>query len=183
MLHAGCVTKDEKSIIFCGHSGSGKSTISAKMIKCGWNLVSDDLACFNSDHQLLPTYDSIRLWKDSAESVSQAISKSQTRLSQRSEKQKLKLKDDLFFSGTAPFPSAIFALAANSQQSGFNIEPYSVQQSLIDLVSSSFLLSPEDSSRQFAALQEIIGKSEVYKLSYRQTETSAQEIAKTLQDF
>ncbi len=180
VLHAGCVTKDEKSIIFCGHSGSGKSTISGKIIENGWNLVSDDLACFNSDYQLLPTYGSIRLWKDSAETMSSYISESQTRLSQRSDKQKLKLKGNLFSSKAAAFPSAIFLLSANSKDSGFNIEPYSMQQSLIDLISSSFLLEPKDSSRQFIALQEILKNSKIYKLSYKQTETSAQEIAKAI---
>jgi hypothetical protein len=50
-LHAACVSKNERGILFCGDSGAGKSTLSYACARAGWTYTSDDTSYLinNSD--------------------------------------------------------------------------------------------------------------------------------------
>jgi len=176
VLHASCLTRKGKTLIFCGRSGSGKSTIAGNLIAKDWLLVSDDLACFSPEDGLLPTYGALRLWQDSADSSSKSIAEQRTQLSQRSDKQKISLKKKHFSRDEAPFPSTVFLLNADSERSGINIELANGQRELVEILASSFLLNPEDSARQFKAIQKLKSRAEIFRISYRQTKTSAEEL-------
>jgi hypothetical protein len=50
LLHAGCLVKDDKGILFLGKSGCGKTTITIALVKKGLNYVSDD-SCYLYQYQ------------------------------------------------------------------------------------------------------------------------------------
>lgn len=41
-IHAACVSKDGKSVLLCGESGAGKTTLAYACARSGWTLISDD---------------------------------------------------------------------------------------------------------------------------------------------
>jgi hypothetical protein len=41
-IHAGCVIKNGRTLLLCGDSGVGKSTLAYACMKAGWTFVSDD---------------------------------------------------------------------------------------------------------------------------------------------
>jgi hypothetical protein len=42
MVHAACITQDERAALLVGRSGAGKSTLALQATECGWGLVGDD---------------------------------------------------------------------------------------------------------------------------------------------
>ena len=48
-LHAGCISKNGKGILLCGHSGAGKSTLAYACARAGWTYTSDDTCYLIND--------------------------------------------------------------------------------------------------------------------------------------
>jgi energy-coupling factor transporter ATP-binding protein EcfA2 len=48
-IHAGCVSKSGKGILFCGDSGAGKSTLAYACARAGWTYTSDDTSYLIND--------------------------------------------------------------------------------------------------------------------------------------
>jgi hypothetical protein len=44
-IHAACVSKDGRGILFCGDSGAGKSSLAFACARNGWTFLSDDSTC------------------------------------------------------------------------------------------------------------------------------------------
>ena len=44
ILHAGCVARDGRGVLFCGEPGAGKSCLAYACVKRGWTLLSDDFS-------------------------------------------------------------------------------------------------------------------------------------------
>lgn len=53
IIHAAVIEKDGKAAILPAPPGSGKSTLCAALINCGWRLLSDELALFDMDRNLI----------------------------------------------------------------------------------------------------------------------------------
>jgi len=51
-LHAACVSKNGKGILFCGDSGAGKSTLSYACARAGWVYTSDDTSYLINDSEI-----------------------------------------------------------------------------------------------------------------------------------
>src|ERR1700733_3449529 len=51
-LHAACVSKNGKGILFCGDSGAGKSTLSYACARAGWTYTSDDTCYLINDSDI-----------------------------------------------------------------------------------------------------------------------------------
>ena len=49
-IHAGCVCKGKKSILVCGGSGHGKSTLTYALARAGFSYMSDDAVFIQSNH-------------------------------------------------------------------------------------------------------------------------------------
>lgn len=69
LLHASCVALRGRGVLFCGASGSGKSTTAAILAQQDYEVLSDDLAEISSSrpHRVLPSGGVLRLWSDSVE--------------------------------------------------------------------------------------------------------------------
>jgi len=53
LMHAACLVKDGKGILFAGRSGVGKTTLAIGLLTMGWQLVSDDEIFLQSNPELL----------------------------------------------------------------------------------------------------------------------------------
>ena len=56
--------KEDRVILCLGCSGAGKSTLAYSLMKCGWQLMSDDLIAITNDLEVLPGIPRIKLWQD-----------------------------------------------------------------------------------------------------------------------
>ena len=68
-LHASAVYSNNGAVIFCGHTGSGKSTVAAWLIdRGGYRFTGDDLCCLeisDDGHPLVyPTAPRLKLWQE-----------------------------------------------------------------------------------------------------------------------
>lgn len=70
-LHASAVSYVDKSFLFCGDSGIGKSTLSAALCLSGCGFVNDDLCAVSLNEQNKPVVKSdgrkLKLWRDAIE--------------------------------------------------------------------------------------------------------------------
>jgi len=66
-IHGSTIKIKDKSVIFSGVSGAGKSSISAYFVKKGYKIVADDIsvvAVNNNKNIVSPGYPRIKLWED-----------------------------------------------------------------------------------------------------------------------
>ena len=52
-IHAGCVTKGDRSVLLCGDSHAGKSTLAYTCARAGWTYVSDNSLYWERDEDRL----------------------------------------------------------------------------------------------------------------------------------
>ena len=73
IFHAGAVKIRDQVMAFCGPAQSGKSTLTAWLVKKGYPMVSDDLCRFDvsSKSKLLiyPSFPRLKLWKDALKAL------------------------------------------------------------------------------------------------------------------
>lgn len=69
VLHGSAIVVNGRAVVFLGHSGMGKSTLSAAFSKKGYSVASDDLCavtCTETEKPLLyPGFPQLKLWLDS----------------------------------------------------------------------------------------------------------------------
>ncbi len=66
-IHGSTIKIKDKSVIFSGVSGAGKSSISAYFVKKGYKIVADDISVVSSKNDknyVSPGYPRIKLWED-----------------------------------------------------------------------------------------------------------------------
>jgi len=70
-IHASAIRTGRGAVLFAGHSGFGKSTLLAAFLDRGYPMLADDVVAIVLDGagspQVLPGYQQIKLWADSAE--------------------------------------------------------------------------------------------------------------------
>jgi hypothetical protein len=67
VLHGSAITVKEKSVVFCGPSGIGKSTLAAGFHQRGYPFLADDLcaiAIFEGSPAVIPGFPRLKLWAD-----------------------------------------------------------------------------------------------------------------------
>jgi len=70
VLHASAIKTEKGAVLFCGHSGSGKSTTLQELIKRGYKKLSDDTIALYYDEKkkkimCIPSYPQSKLWQKS----------------------------------------------------------------------------------------------------------------------
>lgn len=73
IFHAGAVKVRDQVMAFCGPAKSGKSTLTAWLVKKGYPMVSDDLCRFDVDSEsklvIYPSFPRLKLWKDALKAL------------------------------------------------------------------------------------------------------------------
>lgn len=68
LLHGSAVDTDHGAVLFCGRSGTGKSTLAAVFEREGYPILTDDLSAIKHDDQgdlvLYPGYPQLKLWQE-----------------------------------------------------------------------------------------------------------------------
>jgi len=68
-LHASAIEYQDGVVLFCGHTGSGKSTVISAMQQKGYKIFSDDVCVLrpeaNKVMEVFSSYPMVKLWKDS----------------------------------------------------------------------------------------------------------------------
>lgn len=71
-LHASSVVKNSRATIFCGSSGTGKSTLAAMLTLKGYSILADDISLINTagrTSSVIPGIPNLKLWQDVAEQL------------------------------------------------------------------------------------------------------------------
>ena len=75
-LHANAIEIDGRAVAFCGHSGSGKSTIAAWFLDRGHHILADDVCVVGFDETgtalAYPGIPRLRLWREALEASGRA---------------------------------------------------------------------------------------------------------------
>jgi hypothetical protein len=76
-LHASAIKVEDQCVVFCGASGSGKSTIAKAFIKRGYPLHTDDISVVSAGEDGMPVaypgYPQLKLWEDALKKTGMAI--------------------------------------------------------------------------------------------------------------
>jgi len=174
-LHASAILTSHGVVAFAGPAGSGKSTITASLLKMGYPFVSDDcLSLQERDQKIyaIPAYPGLRLWKDAEahlfgdngnkKSVAHYTSKLRVDIEERPES----------YSPT-PKPFVRLYNITNSPEtdetSDIMIEKLSPRDSFMALVRCAFRLDITDQkmlARQFHFLKRLAARISVRRLSF-----------------
>ncbi len=72
-LHAGCVEVNGKAVALAGHSGVGKSTLTAAFMRQGFPILADDVTVVDlaapGGPLVLPSFPRVKLWRDALEGM------------------------------------------------------------------------------------------------------------------
>lgn len=95
-FHGSAVRYKDKAILFCGDSGSGKSTCALSFCQDGAKLLNDDVSPITFDNQepfVLGFSDKIRLWKDTFDTL-EILTHNKTKVWSEDERDKYYLELD-----------------------------------------------------------------------------------------
>ncbi len=146
VVHAGAVKVGSSAIMVLGHSGRGKSTLTASFDRSGNSLLGDD-AMILSIAERKPTvcavYPSLRLFPDSIDALMAGESTAGP-VSHYSTKQRIDVPLNCN-AATAQLPvAAMFMLAPSFSDQQISIRPLTLAACCMMLVESSFSLDPSD---------------------------------------
>lgn len=161
-LHAACVTHGNKSFVFLGDTGAGKSTLTTFLCMQGFEIVSDDMICVRivDGEVIVSQYlRFMRLWEESYTQL-ECVSVGRTPNGKylikcnKHEGQKITL-DRLFW--------------LNRGQNDYQIVPLTKMEGYINLISSlimGFAYSPSELKYAYEIVSKIIKEKPIYKLMY-----------------
>ena len=66
LIHGNAIQVGQNAITFAGHSGIGKSTLTALLKQEGYPILADDVCAINEMGEVVPSYPQIKLWADMA---------------------------------------------------------------------------------------------------------------------
>ena len=169
VLHATAIVSNHGACAFIGPTGSGKSTLAGSFLRCRHPLLADDCLVVEESDRILatPAYPGLRLWQDSMAALS---SESDRALRVAGYSSKARLLGPRASAGfpREPLPLAgIYRVIRQDAAGAPRIETMSARQSLIQLVSSAFLIDNTDPavlSRQFAFFGRLLAQVPVRQL-------------------
>jgi len=161
-LHASAVSIENRSVVFVGAEGSGKSTTAAAFARQGFAAISDDVAPLLESpdgFSLMPAYPHLCLWPDSV-GMLYGSSEALPRFSRGWEKCRLALGEQgtQFENRSLPL-SAIYLLGDRRPDEAPFVEGVRPQAALLSLVADTFankILDREMRGREFAVLGRLV---------------------------
>jgi hypothetical protein len=174
-LHASAILTPRGVVAFAGPAGSGKSTITASLLKMGYPFVSDDcLTLQEKDRGIdaIPAYPGLRLWED-AEAHLFGENGDKKSVAHYTRKLRVDIEERPESYGPEPKPFVGLYDIINSPEtdetSDITIEKLSPKESFMALVRCAFRLDITDQemlTRQFHFLERLAGQISVRRLSF-----------------
>jgi hypothetical protein len=171
-LHATAIVTHAGACAFVGPTGSGKSTLATSFLLAGYPPLADDCLVLGEWDGIsaIPAYPGVRLWQDSLEALS-GDTERPTPVAEYTPKTRL------LGGAMADFPREpqrlvrIYRVSRQDRVSGAaaapKVEAMSARESVMELLSSAFLLDPTASSllaRQFLFLRRVLSCTPVKRL-------------------
>lgn len=175
VLHASAVRFGERSVLFLGETGAGKSTLATSLHQAGHHLLGDDAVIVTREpggYCAQAVYPSLRLYPAAIERLI-GNGASTTPMADYSDKQHVRLAT-LPSVAAPPLPlAAIFFLAnktaSEAAATSVCARPLPSTMACIKLVEQSFTLDPQDpacAARRLAALSALALALPAFTLSY-----------------
>jgi hypothetical protein len=70
VLHGNAIRVGDGCVVCVGNSGTGKSTLAARFLQRGHQIISDDVCALNAAGEVIPGFPRIKLWQDVADKLS-----------------------------------------------------------------------------------------------------------------
>ena len=170
VFHASAVDIKGNAVAFLAESGRGKSTLAAKFAVSGYRFLTDDgllLEPSASGYTLVPNHASIRLWKDSFETVLPAGTPTAPPLDFTTKDRILAGEVLPYCDQPRPFRCAYFL--GDGSADDIAIRVLKPVEALVQWASHSFLLDIEDrklTSAHFNGIAELAERVPAYLLDY-----------------
>jgi hypothetical protein len=151
-LHASTVVTPRGVCGFLGPTGAGKSTLAASFSTAGYPALGDDCLAIKEDRGFfaIPGYPGLRLWADSAESLSTAWSDAPMVAHYTRKRRILNAPAIKSFPARLKRLAVIYCLAREASGNGgpseAAIEPLRPNEAFLQLLSASFMLDITDRS-------------------------------------
>lgn len=149
-LHASTVVTPRGVCGFLGPTGAGKSTLAASFSAAGYPALSDDCLAIKEERGFfaIPAYPGLRLWTDSAESLSPAWSDAPVVAHYTRKRRILNAPTIKSFPARPKRLAVIYCLAREASDNGgpsaATIEPMRPNEAFLQLLSASFMLDITD---------------------------------------
>jgi hypothetical protein len=161
-LHASAVSIENRSVVFVGAEGAGKSTTAAAFATRGFGVISDDVVALVESPEgfrVMPAYPHLCLWQDSVEMVC-GSAEALPRFSTGWEKRRLALGEQgtRFENRSLPL-GAVYLLGNRRPDQASFVERVRPQAGLLSLVAGTFankILDREMRAREFAVLGRLV---------------------------
>jgi hypothetical protein len=161
-LHASAVSIENRSVVFVGAEGAGKSTTAAEFARQGFGVISDDVAALVESPEgfrVMPAYPHLCLWQDSVEML-YGSADALPPFSTGWEKRRLALGDQGTRFENRPLPlGAIYLLGDRRPAQAPFVEGVRPQAGLLSLIANTFankILDREMRAREFAVLGRLV---------------------------
>jgi hypothetical protein len=153
-LHASTVVTRKGVCAFLGPAGAGKSTLAASFSTAGYQVLGDDCLAIEEDDGFfaIPAYPGLRLWTDSALSLSTDWSNAPTVAHYTGKRRILSAPTAQGFPADSEPLVVIYSLARETNDDGASelrapaIEPLQANEAFLQLLSASFMLDITDRS-------------------------------------
>jgi hypothetical protein len=151
-LHASTVLTQKGVCAFLGAAGTGKSTLAASFLNVGYQTLGDDCLAIDEAARFcaVPAYPGLRLWSDSAQSLSSEWTKAPTVPHYTSKLRILNAGAAEWLPIKLEPLAVIYSLARDAESDGTNqttapaIEPLPANEAFLQLLSASFILEVTD---------------------------------------
>jgi hypothetical protein len=184
-LHASAVSIDDRSAVFVGAEGSGKSTTAAAFAREGFAVLSDDIVALvehGDEFQALPAYPRLNLWPDSVKLL-YGSADALPHLSEGWDKRCLALGE----AGGPKFEErylrlgTIYILGDISEHATASIEAISQKSALMMLVGNTYaanFLDAKQRAEEFAVLSRLVASVPVRRINPRRNGIDLNDLCK-----
>ena len=189
-LHASAVSIGDRSIVFVGPEGAGKSTTAAAFARQGFPVLSDDIVALAEREgifHVLPAYRRINLWPDSVKLLYGSPDALPQILPDWA-KRCLKLGDrEVRFEERALPIGAIYVLGDSTPSTAECVESISQKTAMMTLVTNTYatnFLDAKQRAAEFAVLSRLVSSVPVCKVNARRGILGVEELCEVIQqDF
>jgi hypothetical protein len=172
-LHASTVVTPRGACSFLGPAGAGKSTLAASFATAGYPAIGDDCLAIKEERGFfaIPPYPGLRLWTDSAESLSTDWSDAPAVAHYKRKRRILNAPVVERFPARPVRLAVIYCLAREASGNGLGatpaIEPLRPNEVFLQLLSASFMLDITDRAvltRNLRFIERLLGAVPVRRL-------------------